>query len=63
MAEKNVFADKIAESIAKLGSSYGIAKDEIMVIHTDNSGDVRKSDWRVYGKKPVMWTIRKTRSK
>ena len=44
MAEKNVFADKIAESIAKLGSSYGIAKDEIMVIHTDSSGDVRKSD-------------------
>lgn len=44
MAEKNVFADKIAESIAKLGSTYGIAKDEIMIIHTDNSGDVRKSD-------------------
>ncbi len=44
MAEKNVFADKIAESIAKNGSPYGIAKDEIMIIHTDNSGNVRKSD-------------------
>jgi len=44
MAEKNIFADKIAESIAKLGSNYGIAEDEIMIIHTDNSGDVRKSD-------------------
>lgn len=44
MAEKNNYADKIAEAIAKRGSTYGIAKDEIMVIHTDTSGDVRKSD-------------------
>lgn len=44
MAEKNNFADKIAEAIAKRGASYGIKKDEILTIHTDNSGDVRKSD-------------------
>lgn len=44
MAEKNVFADKIAEAIAQRGHHYDIAKDEIMVIHTDNTGDVRKSD-------------------
>jgi len=44
MAEKNAFADKIAESIVRRGPTYGIGKDEIMVIHTDNSGDVRKSD-------------------
>lgn len=44
MAEKNAFADKIAEKIAKIGATYGIANDEIMVIHTDKSGDVRKSD-------------------
>jgi type III restriction enzyme len=44
MAEKNQYADKIAESIAFRGHHYGIAKDEIMVIHTDNTGDVRKSD-------------------
>lgn len=44
MAEKNAYADKIAESIALRGATYGIGKDEVMVIHTDNSGDVRKSD-------------------
>ncbi len=44
MAERNKYADKIAETIAKHGSAYGIAKDEIMVIHTDTSGNVRKSD-------------------
>ena len=44
MAEKNQYADKIAEAIARKGYHYEIAKDEIMVIHTDNTGDVRKSD-------------------
>jgi len=44
MAEKNIFADKIKESISRRGATYGIEKDEIMVIHTDSSGDVRKSD-------------------
>lgn len=44
MAEKNVYADKIAEAIARRGYHYNIAKDEIMVIHTDPEGDVRNSD-------------------
>lgn len=44
MAEKNNYADKIAEAIGKRGHHYGIAKDEILVIHTDNTGEVRKSD-------------------
>lgn len=44
MAEKNVFDDRVAESIVKGGKTYGIAKGEIMLIHTYNSGDVRKSD-------------------
>lgn len=44
MAEKNAFADKIADSIARRGSTYGIDNDEIMTIHTDNTGEVRKSD-------------------
>lgn len=44
MAEKNNYADKIAEAIARRGQHYGIAKDEILVIHTDNTGEVKKSD-------------------
>ncbi len=44
MAEKNVYADKIKEAIVRRGINYGIAGDEIMVIHTDTSGDIRKSD-------------------
>jgi type III restriction enzyme len=44
MAEKNAFADKIAAAIERRGSTYGIDKDEIMTIHTDNTGEVRKSD-------------------
>lgn len=44
MAEKNQYADKIGESIAHRGHHYGIAKDEIMIIHTNGKGDVRESD-------------------
>jgi len=44
MAEKNVFADKIAETISSSGNRYGIKKDEIMTIHTDNTGEVKKSE-------------------
>jgi type III restriction enzyme len=43
MAEKNVYADKIKEAIVRRGINYGIAGDEIMVIHTDNTGEVRQS--------------------
>lgn len=51
MAEKNNYADKIAEAIAKRGRHYGIQKDEIMVIHTDNTGEVKKSDLESLRKK------------
>lgn len=44
MAEKNNYADKIAEAIAKRGRTYGISKEEILIIHTDNTGEVKKSD-------------------
>lgn len=44
MAEKNQYADKIAEAIEQRGHHYDISKEEIMVIHTDNTGEVRKSD-------------------
>jgi len=44
MAEKNVYADRIAEAIKKQGKIYGIGKNEILVIHTDSTGEVRKSD-------------------
>ncbi len=43
MAEKNVYADKIKDAIVRQGINYGIAEDEIMVIHTDNTGEVRQS--------------------
>lgn len=41
MAEKNAFADKIAEMLSK---KNGIKPEEILVIHTDNSGNIRSSD-------------------
>jgi len=47
MAEKNTFADKIAAAIEQRGPTYGIEKDEIMTIHTDNTGEVRKSDLEI----------------
>ncbi len=47
MAEKNAYADRIAEAIKKQGKRYGIAEDEILVIHTDSTGEVRKSDLKM----------------
>ncbi len=46
MAEKNDYADKIAEAIKKISDSekLGIKKDEILIIHTDSSGDIKKGD-------------------
>lgn len=46
MAEKNDYADRIAEAVKKISDSnkLGIKKDEILVIHTDSSGDIKKSD-------------------
>ena len=44
MAEKNAYADRMAEAIKKQGKCYGIEEDEVMVIHTDSTGEVRKSD-------------------
>lgn len=41
MAEKNVFADSIADMIRK---QKGIKPEEVLVIHTDLKGDVRTSD-------------------
>jgi type III restriction enzyme len=41
MAEKNAFADSLAELVRSLP---GIKQDEVLVIHTDNKGEVRKSD-------------------
>lgn len=44
MAEKNQYADKLGEAIAEIGRNYGIKKDEILIIHTDSTGEIRKSD-------------------
>jgi len=44
MSEKSVYADKIAEFIQNDKSIYDFSKDEILVIHTDTSGDIKKSD-------------------
>ncbi len=44
MSEKSVYADKIAEFIQNNKSIYDFSKDEILVIHTDTSGDIKKSD-------------------
>lgn len=41
MAEKNIFADKIAEMLAK---QKGIKRHEMLVIHTDNTGNVRSGE-------------------
>lgn len=46
MAEKNDYADKIAEAVRKISDSekLGIKESEILTIHTDSTGEVRKSD-------------------
>lgn len=41
MTEKNALADKVADLIRK---QPDINHDEVLVIHTDNEGEVRKSD-------------------
>jgi type III restriction enzyme len=46
MAEQNKFADKIGEWL-KSTKEIGLKKDEVLVIHTDNEGEVRKSDIEV----------------
>ncbi|MHA1395652.1 MAG: DEAD/DEAH box helicase, partial [Promethearchaeota archaeon] len=44
MAENNGYADKIAEFIRKKKKTYNLKDDEILVIHTTRTGDVRKQD-------------------
>lgn len=46
MAEKNDYADKIAEAVKKISDSekLGIRENEILTIHTDNTGEVKKKD-------------------
>lgn len=46
MAEKNDYADRIAEAVKKISDSekLGIKESEILTIHTDTSGEIRKSD-------------------
>lgn len=44
MAEKNIYADKIGEAIKKQGNKFGFSDDEVLVVHTDSTGEVRKSE-------------------
>jgi len=46
MAEKNEYADRIAEFIRKQKPKLGLKnpEQEVMVIHTDTSGEIRKKD-------------------
>ena len=43
MAEKNVYADAIGEHLWKT-AEFGFTRSEVLVIHTDNTGEVRKGD-------------------
>ena len=43
MAEKNVYADALGEYLWKT-EEFGFKKSEVLVIHTDNTGEVRKGD-------------------
>jgi type III restriction enzyme len=43
MAEKNVFADAIGQWLVDT-EEIGLKKSEVLVIHTDKDGDVRKGD-------------------
>ena len=43
MAEKNVYADALGESLWKT-KGFGFRKSEVLVIHTDTTGEVRKGD-------------------
>jgi type III restriction enzyme len=44
MAEKNDYADEIAKAIQKMGNRYGISNDEVLTIHTDTKGNIKKGD-------------------
>ena len=43
VAEKNVYADAIGEVLHK-NQDFGFDESEILVIHTDNTGEVRRGD-------------------
>ena len=43
MAEKNVYADALGEYLWKT-RGFGFKKSEILVIHTDSTGEIRKRD-------------------
>lgn len=43
MAERNAYADKIGEHLTST-REYGLSESEVLVIHTDNTGEVRKGD-------------------
>lgn len=44
MSEKSAYADKIADFIKNDKSIYDFSNDEILVIHTDTSGNIKKTD-------------------
>jgi type III restriction enzyme len=46
MTERNQYADRIAEAIIKQKDRWGLTRpqDEVLVIHTDTSGEIRKAD-------------------
>lgn len=44
MAEKNAFADAIHQWLIDPKSKTGLKADEVLVIHTDNTGEVRKGE-------------------
>lgn len=44
MAEKNAYADRITEAIKKQKTRYSLSDDEVLAIHTDTAGDIRKND-------------------
>jgi len=44
MTEKSDYADKIAESIREQGNRFGLLDDEVMVIHTDKKGEIKKNE-------------------
>ena len=43
MAEKNVWADAIGEYLCTT-AEFGFKRSEVLIIHTDNTGEVRKRD-------------------
>lgn len=44
MAEKSSYADEIGNFIRNDKSVYDFSKDEVLIIHTDTTGDIKKSD-------------------